>query len=433
VQTPYFAYPAMPRSNSWKHCLEYAAVSDVGLRRANNQDSFAVFLAGTQPDFDGRGHLFLVADGMGAHAAGELASKIAADVIPLTYHKLQEKSPPEALLAAVLDANDQIHSRGSASPDFKGMGTTATTMVLLPEGALLAHVGDSRAYRVRGNCVEQLTFDHSLVWELHAAGQSMEDPVPNYVPKNIITRSLGPNAAVQVDREGPFPLHAGDTFLLCSDGLSGQVPDAEIGAILVCLPPEEAAQSLIHIANLRGGPDNITIIVAKVLGPQIADSAEHSCPQNTASANVRPVNPWIWTILGASVLAVLGFFAMGAWPLALLAILVAAGAGITATIQRQAPAEESWAPQGKQFGRGPYVSRNCAPNDDFIHRLTDMMVQLRDAATAEQWQVDWNRFNQHISLAETAHHAADFTASGREYLRAISFLMAQLKQQKPGE
>ncbi len=301
----------------------------------------------------------MVADGMGAHAAGELASKIAADVVPLTYHKLREKSPPDALLAAVLDSNDQIHNRGSASPDFKGMGTTATTLVLLPEGALIAHVGDSRAYRLRGNCIEQLTFDHSLVWELHAAGQNMEDPVPNYVPKNIITRSLGPNAAVQVDREGPFPIQVGDTFLLCSDGLSGQVQDAEIGAILACLSPAEAVQSLVHIANLRGGPDNITIIVAKVLGPQNANAAQNPHAQNSPSPNLMPVNPWIWMIIGASALAALGFFAMGLWPVALLALIAAAVAAIMATIQHQASREESWAAQGKRFGGGPYVTRDC--------------------------------------------------------------------------
>jgi protein phosphatase len=423
----------MKASNSWKHCLEFAAISDVGLRRANNQDSYAVFVAGTQEDFDARGHLFMVADGMGAHAAGELASKIAVDVVPLSYHKLTEKNPPDALWAAMIDANDQIHNRGSSSPDFKGMGTTATTLVLLPEGAICAHVGDSRAYRVRNHFLEQLTFDHSLVWELHAAGQNLDDPAPSYVPKNIITRSLGPNLVVQVDREGPFPLQEGDTFLLCSDGLSGQVSDEEIGSILVCLPPDEAVQSLVHIANLRGGPDNITIIVVKVLGPQIAGAGEKSSSKPASAKNARPVHPMVWTLLGVSILLAVGSFAMGYWPISLVALVVAGLSGVTATLQRQGPSRESWAVPGKQLGNGPYVTRNCAPNEAFLGQLVDMMVQLRDAATSEKWQVDWNRFHEHVSHAETAQQTSDFTAAGREYLRAITFLMDQLKQQKPEE
>jgi protein phosphatase len=204
----------MPQSSPWKKCLENAALSDLGLRRANNQDSHTVFLAGNQQDFIRRGHLFMVADGMGAHAAGELASKIATDVVPMTYQKLRDKPPPDAILAAVLDANNHIYTRGQASPEFKGMGTTATVLVVLPQGALLAHVGDSRAYRVRGQKIDQLTFDHSLVWELQATGQKYEEPISSFIGKNIITRSLGPNPNVQVDLEGPHPCQAGDTFLL---------------------------------------------------------------------------------------------------------------------------------------------------------------------------------------------------------------------------
>ncbi len=135
------------------------------------------------------------------------------------------------------------------------MGTTASALLLLPQGALTGHVGDSRVYRLRGKCLEQLTFDHSLVWEMSAAGQLPKNALPGFVPKNIITRSLGPHADVKVDLEGPYPLEAGDTFLLCSDGLSGQVSDEEIGALLHCLPPAEAAQVLVDLANLRGGPD----------------------------------------------------------------------------------------------------------------------------------------------------------------------------------
>jgi PPM family protein phosphatase len=207
------------RTGTWQNCLEYAAVSDLGLRRANNQDSCAFTIAPSETAWQQRGHLFMVADGMGAHAAGELASKLATDTVPLAYCKLAERSPPDAMLTAVEEANSQIHNRGQATAEFRGMGTTTTALVLLPQGAVVAHVGDSRAYRLRGNRLEQLTFDHSLVWEMRASGQTVEGQVPDYIPKNVITRSLGPNPAVHVDLEGPFPVAVGDKYLLCSDGL----------------------------------------------------------------------------------------------------------------------------------------------------------------------------------------------------------------------
>ena len=133
----------------WNHCLEHAVLSDVGLRRANNQDAYSMVLAGNQSDFQRWGHLFMVADGMGAHAAGELASKMATDMIPLVYRKQMGHSPPEAPLGHARRQPADPH-RGMATPDFRGMGTTTTTLLLLPVGAVVAHVGDSRAYRLRG-------------------------------------------------------------------------------------------------------------------------------------------------------------------------------------------------------------------------------------------------------------------------------------------
>ena len=266
----------------WENCIEHATATDVGLRRSNNQDATAVAVAGSVAAFQQRGNLYMVADGMGAHAAGELASKLAVDIVPLAYQKLADRAPPDALRAAVEDANAQIHGRGRADPDFRGMGTTSTTLVLLPQGAVAAQVGDSRAYRLRGDQFAQLTFDHSLVWEMRAAGQLPGDQVPEYIPKNVITRSLGPSPTVQVDIEGPFPLMVGDTFLLCSDGLSGQVKDAEMGTILQCLPLAEAARTLIDLANLRGGPDNITLVLIRLTAPlplnKTADAAEAADP-----------------------------------------------------------------------------------------------------------------------------------------------------------
>ena len=183
-----------PQTAAWQDGLEHVALSDLGLRRSNNQDSMTVAVAGSQAAFQQRGHLFMVADGMGAHAAGELASKLAADTVPLSYHKLTDRPPPEALRAAVEDANSQIHSRGQASPDFKGMGTTSTVLVLLPQGAMVAQVGDSRAYRLRGNRYEQLTFDHSLVWEMRAAGATARRPSPRLHPQERHYPLAGPES-----------------------------------------------------------------------------------------------------------------------------------------------------------------------------------------------------------------------------------------------
>src|SRR5262249_12327699 len=193
------------------------------MRRTTNQDSHALLVAQSPERFQQRGHLFMVADGMGAHAAGELASKLAADGVPHLYFKYEELSPPEALVRAIRETNHEIHRRGTANPDFHNMGTTGSVLVLLPQGAMAAHIGDSRIYRLRGNTISQRTFDDRLQWELKASGQLPAGAdVTAIVPKNVITRSLGPNPTVQIDLEGPHPVAIGDVYLLCSDGLSGR-------------------------------------------------------------------------------------------------------------------------------------------------------------------------------------------------------------------
>src|SRR5262249_23590969 len=144
---------------------------DVGMRRTTNQDSHALLLADSEELVSDRGHLLMVADGMGAHAAGELASKLATDGVPHLYHKYRELSPPDALRRAILETNTEINRRGMANTDFHNMGTTTSVLLLLPQGALAAHVGDSRIYRLRVSEISQLTFDHSLQWELRASGQ----------------------------------------------------------------------------------------------------------------------------------------------------------------------------------------------------------------------------------------------------------------------
>jgi protein phosphatase len=180
----------------------------------------------------------------------------------------------EAIVKTFRDVSSLIHSKATANRDFQGMGTTSTALLLLPEGALIAHVGDSRAYRIRNQRIDQLSFDHSLVWELVRRNHLTPEQAKISVPKNVITRSLGPEAEIEVDVEGPLAVEPGDVYLLCSDGLSGPVEDNELGAFAGNFHPEDACRFLVNLANLRGGLDNITVIIVR-LGPWIdRDSTE---------------------------------------------------------------------------------------------------------------------------------------------------------------
>ncbi|MGA2253616.1 MAG: protein phosphatase 2C domain-containing protein [Thermoguttaceae bacterium] len=425
-------HSADPQNDSVQGRLEYASLSDIGLRRSNNQDSLAVMPATSQVLWQQHGDLFVVADGMGAHAAGELASKVSTDTIPLVYHKLVDRTPAEAVLAAVEEANSQIHNRGQSSIDFRGMGTTTTALVLLPYGALLAHVGDSRAYRLRGNRLEQLTFDHSLVWEMRAAGQ-IQGQVPDYVPKNVITRSLGPNPKVQVDLEGPLPVASGDTFLMCSDGLSGPVKDEELGMILGSMPPGEAVRALVDLANLRGGPDNITVIVAKAVGQAWMQGPSNDMPH--PRADLRPVSPLVWIAMGVVALAGLGLLVMNHPIPAALCLVAAAVLGVGAMLYRQGGEEKGPPMNGQRFGRGPYTAVVCSPSPEFVRHLAETLRELREAATEADMKVDTEALNIMLDRAAAGNQAGDYAQAVRTYCQGISFLVAEFKRQgksRPG-
>jgi protein phosphatase len=401
-------------------------LSDIGLRRSNNQDSLAVMPAASHSLWQQRGDLFMVADGMGAHAAGELASKLSTDTVPLVYHKLMDRTPAEAVLAAVEEANAQIHSRGQASIDFKGMGTTTTALVLLPYGALLAHVGDSRAYRLRGTRLEQLTFDHSLVWEMRATGQ-LQGQVPSYVPKNVITRSLGPSPKVQVDLEGPLPVAPGDIFLMCSDGLSGPVKDEELGMILGSMPPAEAVRALVDLANLRGGPDNITVIIAKAVGQVWSQATSDDVPR--PRADIRPLNPLTWVALGVLALAGLGLLVMQNFIPAALCLVAAAVLGVGAMIYRRGGEQKGPPMNGRRYGRGPYTATVCAPSPEFVKLLAETLRELREAAAQADMTFDLQGFNALVDRAAADHQAGDYAQAVRNYSQGIAFLVAEFKRQ----
>jgi protein phosphatase len=414
---------------SGRSVVEHASLSDVGLRRANNQDTLAVALAADEADWRRRGHLFMVADGMGAHAAGELASKMACECVPHTYRKLLDRAPAEALKMAIVAANSAIHERGQANAEFQGMGTTCTVLVLLPNAAIAAHVGDSRLYRVRHGKIEQLTFDHSLVWEMMAAGQMPRGEVASFIPKNIITRSLGPRGDVQIDLEGPFPLEPGDTFLLCSDGLSGQIKDEELGAVLSALAPQEAARALVDMANLRGGPDNITAIIVKLLSVP-AEPAEEPAEVAVAQPTSQPLSQALWVVMGLGLLAALLLAAFQYLAAALASGLLAAGAGVVALVYnlvRSMPA----APRDVSgpLGSGPHAEHDCKPTAERVAALCQMAQQLREAAKDEHWTLDWGRFNSFGERAQSALATGDFSRAVREYALAISFMMSEIRRQ----
>jgi protein phosphatase len=410
-------------------------LSDVGVRRSHNQDNHAVQLAADEEQWQQRGHLFLVADGMGAHAVGEKASEQAARVIPHAYHKYAQQGPVPALRKAFIEANASIHACGQQNREFEGMGTTSTALLLLPEGAWVGHVGDSRVYRIRDGEIEQLSYDHSLVWEYARLKQMDPDDVQD-IPSNVIHRCLGPEPLVQVDIEGPHPVRAGDLFLLCSDGLSGQVSDHEIGAIATALPPAEACRLLVDLANLRGGPDNITVLIVRVQGS--AEGNGVAAPPPPPPAPWQRVPWWAWTLfLGTLLVAAatnLGahefpgavfVFLLGA--VAILAGLVGLGLAYQGEKNRQAAEAEELPP--------PRVHRktSCRIEQDLLEKLARQVQALRQRADERHWEPDWPQFDEHHLLAEEQLQKKDLPAAFREYCRAMLPLTRALQKQRHKE
>jgi protein phosphatase len=412
--------------------VEAAHLSDMGMRRMNNQDAVALMVTNDLRTWSTRGHLMMVADGMGAHAAGELASKLAADNIPHTYFKLKELSPPAALRQAIRDANRVIYTKGQSSIGFHGMGTTCSCLVLVPQGALIAHIGDSRVYRLRGSLLEQLTFDHSLVWEMAAAGQMPEADVPAYIPKNVITRSLGPHPNVNVDIEGPFHAEPGDVFLLCSDGLSGQISDEELGAILQCLRPADAAQSLVDIANLRGGPDNISLIIARVVGDSGQPESDESNPCEPVPRRRLPSIPWL--IGFTCCLAIIAYCAVHQlWIAASITSAIALSLVAAWSYRAGADTRANGGGIGGPYGNGPYRRIECGPTRNVADALADIAGKLRElpAKSFGGWNVDWATFDEIAGQAVAAKDAGHFADAIRRYCQAIRNVMQQLRDHRP--
>lgn len=414
---------------NWEKRLEYVHLTDIGMRRSNNQDAHIVRLATDAENWRKRGHFFMVADGMGAHAAGELASELAVEGVPHLYHKYIELSPPEALQRAILETNATVHRKGEENADFRNMGTTASALVLLPQGALVAHIGDSRVYRLRENRIEQLTFDHSLVWELRAAGQLSDDADMNQaIPKNVITRSLGPNSTVHADIEGPLRLRVGDTFLLCSDGLTGRVEDDEIAAILTYLPLKEAGHLLVDLANLRGGPDNITVVLVKVVDAELATPAEVAEPIKIGTSQGKAVHPAIWACAAVCLLAALVLMLTHNVVLAFVATmggLVALGVALVSRWRGYSPGIVL--ANGRKLGKAPYTKSPCPAGQVLVERLVKVTNDLRHSPAAANASLDWSEFDRHCGLAAQEMQDGKTAAAIQGYAAAMRALMKSIR------
>jgi protein phosphatase len=298
---------------------------------------------------------------------------MACDLIPHNYMKAKLGTASEAIVKAFHEVSALIHSRAAANRDFQGMGTTCSSLLLLPGGALVAHVGDSRVYRVRSGRIDQLSFDHSLVWELVRRNHLTLEQANLSVPKNVITRSLGPEPTIEVDLEGPLAVQLADVYLLCSDGLSGPVTDQEIGAYAGNFHPRDACRYMVNLANLRGGLDNITVQIVRI-GPWVdpeSSESSHQDPAAGAPRNGRKTASWRDRLAGM--------------------------------LKSQKKPQSTLAPENEHR----YRSTACPIDVGLIDRLTDLTDRAREAAIEEAWSVDWTELADHRrKLAESlvAHH-----------------------------
>lgn len=244
--------------------LEFAELTDVGRRRDSNEDNLTRLVPKDPKLMDQKGAIFVVADGMGGHAAGEVASEIAVETIREEYYESESEEVAEALLRAIKHANQVIYERATEQAGRAGMGTTCVVVVTRGAVAYIANVGDSRVYLIRDGQIRQVTHDHSWVAEQVRAGMLTEEQARTHAHRNVITRALGTQPEVEADLFIE-PVQDGDLFLLCSDGLSGPVPDEDLNRIVTSASPQDAVRDLIAQANEQGGPDNITALLVHVL------------------------------------------------------------------------------------------------------------------------------------------------------------------------
>lgn len=255
--------------------VRVGSATDIGQVREGNEDSFLVLAP-----------LYAVADGMGGHRGGEVASSLALDTVQRMFERREG-----TLLEQVTEANRAVFERSQQDRSVAGMGTTLTAALIEGDRVHLAHVGDSRAYLLRAGQLTMLTEDHTLVHRMVIEGEITEAEAETHPHRSILTRALGVDPNVLVD-EGHIDVADGDRILLCSDGLTGMVSDDRISEILVSTPdPQEAVDALVRVANRAGGVDNITAVLLDFSsGPGTSDTTEAAVPHQPTVERSTPIS-----------------------------------------------------------------------------------------------------------------------------------------------
>ncbi|HTS51091.1 MAG TPA: Stp1/IreP family PP2C-type Ser/Thr phosphatase [Bryobacteraceae bacterium] len=246
--------------------IELGNLTDVGCHRPENEDYYCYAEPEDEQEFLHKGRLAVVADGMGGHEGGEMASRIAVECVRDAYLAYPDGDPRENLIAAFHQAHSAIQQYAREHPELEGMGTTCTCAVLKNNQLYYGHIGDSRLYLIRNPAISLVTEDHSYVQRLVRQGMLTPEQAAVHPERNILTAALGTQSAVAADfSQEPMPLAPGDVLLLCTDGLHGLVSDRELLYSACTSPAGEACRELVQTAKNRGGFDNITVQILRIL------------------------------------------------------------------------------------------------------------------------------------------------------------------------
>jgi len=249
--------------------IELANLTDTGMVREQNEDYYCYAEPDEDQLFRTKGRLVVVADGMGGHIGGQIASGLAVDTLRRTYLEDPSDDPRDGLVAGFRNAHAAIHDYVREHPELKSMGTTCTAAVVRDYQLFYGHIGDTRLYQVHNGAISQVTRDHSMVNRLVEEGKLTPEEAAVHPDRNVLTAALGMQKQPEADfSEAPLQLWPGDSILVCSDGLHGLVADEEMGHLANTATPRDACRTLVEMAKQRGGHDNITVQILKLNGTQ---------------------------------------------------------------------------------------------------------------------------------------------------------------------